>query len=109
MQPFPKMNFGTMSQMQANQNQGQTQGQGASTGEGSADSGVLSSVQNSNTFTGANGTTSNAGSLGGCSGGNCNVGGAAQLGASGQFQSQNNVGSFGSGQSQKQGTITATE
>lgn len=82
------LNVNSMSQMQNMQLQKQTQGQSASTGDASADFGTIQSQQNSNTKTGPNGTDTNAGSLGACSGGNCAVNGAAQLNAQGQGQVQ---------------------
>ena len=74
------------------QKQGQTQGQSAATGEGTADTGQLASVQNSNITTNDDGTLSTGGSLGQCQGTNCKLNGAAQVGSQGAFQSQGTLG-----------------
>lgn len=86
MQPMGK--FTAMQQLQNLQKQGQSQGTAAATGDGSADFGTLQSLQNSNTLTGDNGTNTQAGSLGACSGGNCGINGASQISAAGQSQKQ---------------------
>ncbi|GAU92175.1 hypothetical protein RvY_04288 [Ramazzottius varieornatus] len=90
---FPKFQFSGMNAFSNLQTQGQTQGQSAATGEGTADSGQLTSVQNSDMKTNDAGTLSTGGSLGQCQGTNCNINGASQVGTQGAFQSQGSLGS----------------
>ena len=99
------MTFQAFGQQQNRQSQGQTQGQSAATGDGSADSGQLSSIQTSNTNTSGKGTLSTGGSLGQCQGSNCAINGASQVGTQGAFQSQGNGLSQGLFSAQGQGGV----
>ncbi|XP_055343504.1 putative uncharacterized protein DDB_G0286901 isoform X2 [Paramacrobiotus metropolitanus] len=85
---FGIMNFDAFNGQTNAQKQKQKASQAASTGDPSADSGQIASNQNSNMLTNANGPLTNAGSQGGCAGGNCALSGAAQLQAGDQSQGQ---------------------